>query len=267
MKMPPDPDSTQGDGRFLGTLAHEGRCAGFDYAFRRATVPADKVVEHSHCRGHFVLALDRGYLTAAKHDDAQPPGVLIYTPPGTMHRDRFEQTGARFLAIELPHMEFENTPSSPIRIEESLALADAWRIIGMAQSNCASVLNLEESLLRLAGALSPELERDRRPDWFARAMDACNDCAIDADLSIANLAQYVGVHRVHLARVFRKHLGIGPAQVIQSRRLALAAEQLDRDISLAEIALNAGFCDQSHMTRAIRAATGTTPARLRRAFG
>jgi AraC-like DNA-binding protein len=35
---------------------------------------------------------------------------------------------------------------------------------------------------------------------------------------------------------------------------------------LADVALMAGFADQSHMTRALRRSTGTTPAGLRRLF-
>ena len=35
------------------------------------------------------------------------------------------------------------------------------------------------------------------------------------------------------------------------------------DALLAAIALDAGFTDQAHMTRAVRGVAGTTPARLR----
>jgi AraC-like DNA-binding protein len=47
------------------------------------------------------------------------------------------------------------------------------------------------------------------------------------------------------------------------RRLELARERMRGERPLVEIALDAGFADQAHFTRAFRSAFGLTPARYR----
>jgi AraC family transcriptional regulator len=74
----------------------------------------------------------------------------------------------------------------------------------------------------------------------------------------------VGVHRVHLAREFRDHFGLTVGDYVRRRRLARARHLLAHtDLPLSAAAADAGFADQAHLTRAFRAAFGTTPGRFR----
>jgi AraC-like DNA-binding protein len=45
-----------------------------------------------------------------------------------------------------------------------------------------------------------------------------------------------------------------------------ALDELPDTPDLADLAVRVGFADQAHMTRAVRAETGATPAALRRAL-
>ena len=70
----------------------------------------------------------------------------------------------------------------------------------------------------------------------------------------------------HLARAFRRHFGDTPGTYLRRLRVERAARAIeDGDASLAEIAADAGFTDQSHMGRAFRSVKGTSPARWRAA--
>ena len=52
------------------------------------------------------------------------------------------------------------------------------------------------------------------------------------------------------------------------RRIRRAAAVLaTTDTPIAHVALDVGFADQSHLTRAMKAAVGTTPARFRAEAG
>jgi AraC family transcriptional regulator len=85
-----------------------------------------------------------------------------------------------------------------------------------------------------------------------------------ATATLSELADAVGVHRIHLARSFRREYGVTLGEYARSLRLEWATAQLAQDeTSLAEIATRAGFADQSHFTRAFRAHTGVTPGRYR----
>ena len=90
--------------------------------------------------------------------------------------------------------------------------------------------------------------------------------------SLATLAASCGVSRRQLERLCRTHVGVSPACFAMIRRchraLALLARpatpQALASLSLASIAAEAGYADQSHMTRELRRFTGQTPGVLRR---
>jgi AraC family transcriptional regulator len=79
-------------------------------------------------------------------------------------------------------------------------------------------------------------------------------------------AALAGLHPHHLLRAFRQQRGETIGGYVRRRRLELAdADMRTGELPLAEIALRAGFCDQSHFTRAYRGHFGLTPGLRRRA--
>jgi AraC-like DNA-binding protein len=79
-----------------------------------------------------------------------------------------------------------------------------------------------------------------------------------------------GLTRYELARQFRLVLGTSPYRYLLMRRLDLAREEIRRGRPLADVACEAGFADQAHLTRVFKAASGLTPARyrgMRRGYG
>jgi AraC-like DNA-binding protein len=80
------------------------------------------------------------------------------------------------------------------------------------------------------------------------------------------LEPFAGVHPVHLTRVFRLHYGTPVGAYVRGLRLDWAAGRLTASGQcIAEIALQAGFYDQSHFTRAFKRRFGLTPRAYRRA--
>jgi AraC-like DNA-binding protein len=82
--------------------------------------------------------------------------------------------------------------------------------------------------------------------------------------SIESLANEIGwSHRRFISR-FREHVGVAPktfARLIRFDR-AVTALRASAKRGLAEIALECGYFDQSHMNREFRELAGTTPALL-----
>jgi AraC family transcriptional regulator len=103
----------------------------------------------------------------------------------------------------------------------------------------------------------------RRGSWIHDVRDAVHD-RVPQQPSLTELAEAVGVHPVHLSRCFRREFGVSIAEYARNARLEWAAGALASDRSLVEVALGAGFADQSHFTRAFRRHTGVTPGRYRR---
>jgi AraC family transcriptional regulator len=84
-------------------------------------------------------------------------------------------------------------------------------------------------------------------------------------LTLAEVASNAGVHPVHLARQFRSRLGCTYGEFVRRIRLTRALERLRNGSQpIAQVAAEAGFADQSHLTRLMTAVVGIAPAAYRR---
>jgi AraC family transcriptional regulator len=86
------------------------------------------------------------------------------------------------------------------------------------------------------------------------------------ELPLSDLAEAVRVSPFHLARLFKRSLGVSPHQYliqvrVNSARWLLWAGSGER--SLADVAAAVGFADQSHLTRHFKRLTGVTPRQFR----
>jgi AraC-like DNA-binding protein len=102
-----------------------------------------------------------------------------------------------------------------------------------------------------AGELAPPVRRAR--EWI--------DADPAAPHALAVLANSCGVSRYQLIRGFAREVGLTPHAYIVQRRLALARRLIRAGQPLAEIALLAGFCDQSHLARCFTRQFGVPPRR------
>jgi AraC family transcriptional regulator len=84
---------------------------------------------------------------------------------------------------------------------------------------------------------------------------------LDEDLSLAALAEKVGLSPFHLQRVFSSKVGETPKQLTLRLRLARAAVRLlVSDESVLNVALSCGFQSHEAFIRAFRRHFGTTPS-------
>jgi AraC family transcriptional regulator len=85
------------------------------------------------------------------------------------------------------------------------------------------------------------------------------------DIGLDELAQLVGLSQSQFARAFKVSTGLPPYQWCLHNRVKRAQEMLfNGSDSLADIAIQNGFADQSHFTKTFRRVTGTTPANWKR---
>jgi AraC family transcriptional regulator len=84
------------------------------------------------------------------------------------------------------------------------------------------------------------------------------------DITLSDIAAIAGVSSAHFCRAFHKSTGVSSHQYIVRRRIELAKGLLaDSKMPIAEVALAAGFGNQSHLTKHFRCMVGTTPRRFR----
>ena len=87
------------------------------------------------------------------------------------------------------------------------------------------------------------------------------DAHLDENVSIATLADVADLSPGHLARAFRRSLGLPPHAWQIQRRVARAKTLLRRGDALADVALAVGFVDQSHLNLHFRRSVGVTAGR------
>ena len=256
---------------FFGDLRSSRTLDGITLSHRVANSPPDEVTIHTHVDAHFVLVTSGHYVSSAggtpKHRR-----VLIYNPPGTTHRDHFYQGKGSFFTISVTAQHLaESTDSKLPAVAFHLDDDRACGLVTALLTECtrwnkSSRLKAESLYAELIATTLPcpvPVERSR-PLWLRAAYELIQDCYLD-DLSIRQIANLVGVHPTHLARVFRSFLGCSPGDLLHARRLEKAAELLlSTQISIAQIALAAGYSDQAQFTKAFCRMYGTPPGGYRR---
>jgi AraC family transcriptional regulator len=262
-------------GEFHGTRRLARQVAGLtltEYQF----APNCAIPGHCHEQSYVSLVLEGGwqesYGAAARE---RKPLTLSVHPAGERHSEQLGNRGARAF-----HIEF--SPDWMRRLESySVVLARAAQVesgpsIWHAQrlhaefrraDPCFPIL-AEGIVLESIGALARTAVRPARggpPPWLAGVRDILQ-ARFAEPLTLHDIARTAGVHPVHLARAFRREFRCSVGEHVRRLRLEFACRELRAsDRPVAEIALAAGFVDQSHLARTVRRFTGMTPGQFRRA--
>jgi len=113
------------------------------------------------------------------------------------------------------------------------------------------------------GAAVEEPSRGLTPQQMKRVLDVVQD-QLSQDLSLEALARQIGFSPYHFARLFRQTTGESPHQFVLRQRIARAQRLLtEGGMPLAHVAVESGFADQSHLTRAFKRQLGLTPRAYR----
>ena len=98
------------------------------------------------------------------------------------------------------------------------------------------------------------------PPRVVRRLREHIDSNIDQRISVETLAKLANLSVCYFVRAFKLSVGVTPHDYLIRRRVKRTMELLsDTDMSLSEIALAAGFADQSHCARRFRQHVGMSP--------
>lgn len=86
-------------------------------------------------------------------------------------------------------------------------------------------------------------------------------------ITLDQLCITASVSKSTLQRVFVQEKNLSPLRCLESIRIEKAREQLKNQEEISKVALDCGFCDQSHFHRCFLKITGLTPGLYRSIFG
>lgn len=235
-----------------------------------------KLPRHAHELAKYCFVLAGSFVeTVGQKASVRQPLTLAYQPADTTHEEAHEAPGQHFL-IELETSwlvrarEYAAVLEQPVDLPGTAPIRLATQLYDeFRRADNVSPLAIEglilELLVETSRRATPATEC-RPPRWLEQ-LDELLRARFAENLALADLAAAVGVHAVHLARVFRKFHGCTVGEYVRQLRIEYASRQLSTtDEALAEIAANAGFADQSHFSRTFKQQTGMLPTEFRAIF-
>ena len=149
--------------------------------------------------------------------------------------------------------------------EGEAALPLLHQFFGAVHNN-DSRLEQDELLLALYGATAHQPEAMLKTYGEAGRIKVAISLLrerFDEEIPLSKLAAIAELSPSYFCRAFKKQLGITPHAYQNALRVARAKTLLEAGQSAADVALEVGFYDQSHLIRHFKRFLGTTPAFLK----
>ena len=201
------------------------------------------------------------------------PFSPIIKPAGTPHANQYGSAGAKCLLIEVKPAALELSRGASELLAD-VVLVRNGALAGIALRlykefrwiDSASELSIQGLVLEMIGLAARErLDKPSlcAPHWLREAREFIEERFL-GPIRLFHLAATVGVNPAYLSRMFRKHYNCTIGEYMRRLRLDYASEKIIHSgDSIADIAVEAGFYDQSHFTHAFKLHTGLTPAEFR----
>ena len=215
----------------------------------RSTLGGGLMAPGSLMLGNPNLAYECGH----EHGEGDRCVVFWYTPE---YFERLAGGEEKFRTARLP----------PLQAMTPLVASAAAGALGAAEISWEELgVKVVSRTVALAAGSRPDastvpLNAEARVTRAVRAIE----CRLDANLSLAALAQETGLSPYHFLRTFERLTGVTPHQYVLRARLRAAATRLATEAGrVIDVALDSGFGDVSNFNRAFRTEFGLSPRAYR----
>jgi AraC family transcriptional regulator len=197
------------------------------------------------------------------------PGTAVGHPAHEVHSQTFDRESALLVRVGLSGNGDQTTPAispdMPLALADPLIARTAWKLhreLHLDDEYSKVIVEglayeLTGYLMRGSGVQGGSRKRALQTEALLRS-------SLKAERSLSSIAAEAGVSLSTLSRDFQSTFGCSPGEYLRRARIDVAIEKLKGDGTIAEIAAECGFWDQSHFSRCFRGATGLSPSQFRR---
>jgi AraC family transcriptional regulator len=242
-----------------------------------AWFPPHAVLEpHTHERSIFALMLEGSFDTVLGSRRLEcTPAVAWTEPREDRHANFIGRLGARVLVVQPDparaelYEPFRSLLEEVHRLQQQSIGVDARRVMAELESTddftSLAIDSLVQGMLTSAARQAVGgRHHDAAPCWLLRVRDLLHAHCREP-LQLSAVAESAGVHPSHLAHAFRRYFGTTMGAYARHVRLTWALDRLATcDDPISVVAIEAGYADQSHLTRACQVGIGEGPAAFRR---
>ncbi len=241
------------------------------HAFEAAYAPRTHLPDHEHTAPFFTYVLRGSYVECiGKESRACVQGSVLFHAPNEAHANNVGDSGTASLNVEIASETWseltEGLTGSRAAVGRVLFGDFEWLALRVwrefHRDDHGSELGLEEAVTQLCWRLRGETWPHKH--LASRKLTACMDYLsgqLENAPRLSEVARFVGVHPMHLARLFRERLGYSMGEYVRRRRIAWARDLLQREqCTIGEIGIRVGFADHAHFCRTFLRLTGCTPS-------
>ena len=203
--------------------------------------------------------------------------MLVFHPPGEVHAEEVGESEIATLNVAVDSTWLQRLADFDTPLDraaefrgDAIAAAGQQILRELRRSDHDSALAIEGltwEILAACGGHGTRAVDKTLPRWLRDARDLL-DAHVGASSSLRAIAAEAGVHPVYFAATFRRFFGCSLGEYQRRRRFQHARRLLARpNVPLAQIAVESGFTDQSHLTHTFKRYTGMTPSRYRTFLG
>ena len=260
-------------GRFHGTTVRKAVLSGLILTENHFP-PGLRIPPHAHCNAYFDVTLKGTQVEmSGKRVRQYDSKTVAFSPAGEFHSEQVGPAGLRCLTVEIGAAWLTRCSHPPGVLVHCVEFSDGiLHALGLRlyeefhESDALAPLAIEGLTLEILAAASRRCVRagnQRPPGWLQRAVELLR-ARFSEPLSLVTVAREVGVHPAHLAREFRRQYHCTVHEHLRRLRVEFAQRALAAsDVPLGVIALDVGFCHQSHFNRTFLRLTGMTPGAYR----
>lgn len=238
--------------------------------------PFFKTPEHSHENALFCLVLKGNYTeTYGKKRRECLPSTALFHASDDPHAEYFHAQGGHSFIVEIEQNWIKNIrqqinfPNITADFRNgNLPQLGAKLYREFQRFDAVSPMIIEGLMLEITGETARQTfeKKYQKPFWLKKVETYLQERFTET-FSLDEIADFAGIHPVHLAQTFRKFHQTTIGNYLRRIRLENARRQLvETKKTLAEISLNNGFSDQSHFSRLFKSEFGITPNQYRQNF-